>query len=99
MRQPPEIGVVLEAERGVARDAAGQLGRRLEVQYTFVVAGKVRGDDRVEGEEPRVAAVAEDRPNLSRAPRLLEALLDERQLPVDAGEGTGCARGRPQRQP
>src|SRR5205085_11959829 len=53
---------------------------------------------RVEGEEPLGAAIADDRPDLHRAARLLEALLDERDFEVEAGEQARISFARPQRQ-
>src|ERR1043165_3349519 len=81
MRQPAEIRVVLDAQSALVRERARELDGRGEGKHAFSLAGELRVDDRVEGRKPVFAAVADDRPDLHRTARLLEALLHERELP------------------
>src|SRR5207237_10404452 len=95
VRQAAELGVVLDAQGAALSDAARQLEGRREKRDALLLAGEIEVQDRIERQQPIVVAIAEDRAQLGRAPRLLEAPLDERELAVDAEEVAGGAFGRP----
>src|SRR5882724_6902686 len=79
MRQAPELGVVLCADRAAAARAARDLERRGEAQHAFLRRREIHLDDWIERKQPVVVVVADDGPDFCGAARFFEAALDERK--------------------